>query len=501
MIFIKPALISIQLYGIISINVYKKGMLDVEQKRNTFSGSIGFVLAAAGSAVGLGNIWRFPYLAAKNGGGLFLVVYIVLALTFGFTLLVSEVAIGRKTKQSCLTAYGKVKKGWGWLGGFASAVPFIIFPYYCVIGGWVLKYAFVFVTGIGLDEANGDSATFFSGFISNNYEPIIFFVIFLAATCFVVYRGVNKGIEAMSKFLMPVLLVLVIGIAIYSITINGGEGQDNRSGIDGFLKYVVPNFEGMTVSGFIHMVMDAMGQLFYSISVAMGIMIAYGSYCKDENNLMKSVNQIEIFDTVVAFLAGVMIIPAVYVFLGNEGLENAGPGLMFVALPKVFAQMGLAGRIFGAVFFIMVLFAALTSSVSILEAVASGIIDKAKISRKKATLIESGIGLLLGLIVCFGYSFWYFDAVLPNTSAGSSAQILDIFDYLSNNILMPVVAIGTCILIGWVVKPKYVINEVTKNGERFGRKGLYIIMVKVVAPILLFVLLLSSFGLDKLFLT
>ena len=466
----------------------------MEQKRNTFSGSIGFVLAAAGSAVGLGNIWRFPYLAAKNGGGLFLVVYIILALTFGFTLLVSEVAIGRKTKQSCLTAYGKVNRRWGWLGGFASAVPFLIFPYYCVIGGWVLKYCIVFITGQGLDAAND---SFFTGFITNQYEPIIFFVIFLAATCFVVYRGVNKGIEALSKILMPALLALVIGIAVYSLFIRGGEKQDGRSGLDGFLIYVVPSVEGMGFIDFLHVVMDAMGQLFYSISVAMGIMVAYGSYCKDDSNLMKSVNQIEIFDTVVAFLAGVMIIPAVYVFLGKEGLSSAGPGLMFVALPKVFAEMGFAGRIFGSIFFLMVLFAALTSSVSILEAVASGIIDKTKTTRKKATLIESGIGLILGVIVCLGYNLWYFEAVLPNTPAGKNAQILDIFDYASNNILMPVVAIGTCILIGWIAKPKFVIDEVTKNGERFGRRGLFVVMVKFIAPVLLFVLLLGSLGIIR----
>ena len=444
---------------------------------------------------GVSRIWRQKTAADCFWcGGLFLVVYIILALTFGFTLLVSEVAIGRKTKQSCLTAYGKVNRRWGWLGGFASAVPFLIFPYYCVIGGWVLKYCIVFITGQGLDAAND---SFFTGFITNQYEPIIFFVIFLAATCFVVYRGVNKGIEALSKILMPALLALVIGIAVYSLFIRGGEKQDGRSGLDGFLIYVVPSVEGMGFIDFLHVVMDAMGQLFYSISVAMGIMVAYGSYCKDDSNLMKSVNQIEIFDTVVAFLAGVMIIPAVYVFLGKEGLSSAGPGLMFVALPKVFAEMGFAGRIFGSIFFLMVLFAALTSSVSILEAVASGIIDKTKTTRKKATLIESGIGLILGVIVCLGYNLWYFEAVLPNTPAGKNAQILDIFDYASNNILMPVVAIGTCILIGWIAKPKFVIDEVTKNGERFGRRGLFVVMVKFIAPVLLFVLLLGSLGIIR----
>ena len=325
---------------------------------------------------------------------------------------------------------------------------------------------------------------------------LIYTFAFFAATAAIILGGVNKGIERVSKILMPVLVILVVGIAIYSCTLKY-EAPDGtvRSGLEGMAVYFVPDFSGLTFGKLMGVIMDAMGQLFYSISVAMGIMVAYGSYCKDDNNLMKSVNQIEIFDTIVAFLAGVMIIPAVYVFLGQSGLENAGPGLMFVALPQVFAQMGIAGRIFGSVFFLMVLFAALTSSVSILEAVASGIIDKAKVSRKKATLIESGIGLLLGLVVCFGYTFWLFTIKLPN---GANAQILDIFDYLSNNILMPIVAIGTCILIGWVAKPKFVIDEVTKNGERFFRKTLYVVMVKVIAPLLLFVLFLSSLGVDKM---
>ncbi len=457
------------------------------EKRSSFSGSIGFVLAAAGSAVGLGNIWRFPYLAAKDGGGLFLVIYIILALTFGFTLLVTEVSIGRKTKQSCLTAYGKIHKKWGWLGGLASIVPFIIMPYYCVIGGWVLKYALVFITGQGGAAAGDD---FFTQFITGYAEPIVYNFVFLLMTAIVIFRGVNKGIEALSKVLMPILFVLIIGIAIYSLTLTGSEESGGRTGIQGLGIYLIPNFDGVGVRDVLMTVMDAMGQLFYSISVAMGIMVTYGSYFKNEDNLLRSVNQIEIFDTVVAFLAGVMIIPAVYVFLGQEGLSSAGPGLVFVAMPKIFAQMGVAGNIFGAIFFIMVLFAALTSCISIMEAVCSGMIDKG-MSRKKATVTEGIIALVLSTVVCLGYNAFYFEFKLPN---GAIGQILDIMDYLSNNILMPVLAIGTCILIGWVVKPKTVIEEATRNGERFGRKWLYTAMVKVVAPILLVVLLLGSLG-------
>ena len=463
----------------------------MNEKRNSFSSSLGFVLAAAGSAVGLGNIWRFPYLAAKDGGGLFLFVYIILALTFGFTMLVTEVAIGRKTKQSALTAYGKLHKKSGWIGVFASVVPFMILPYYCIIGGWVLKYCVAFVTGQASATA-GDG--YFTGFITGYFEPIIFDFIFLAAVAFIIYMGVNKGIESISKILMPALLVFVVAIAIFSLTIQGDEG---RSGLDGLKIYVIPSFEGMTPKTVFFTVLDAMGQLFYSISVAMGIMVTYGSYFKDDSNLMKSVNHIEIFDTVVAFLAGIMIIPAVYVFLGKEGMQSSGPGLMFVALPKVFEKMGVLGSIIGAVFFIMVLLAALTSAMSVLEAVVAGLMDKFGWSRRKATVIETVIALVIGVLICLGYNALYFEAHLPNQGEGQTAQLLDLFDYISNNILMPVVAIGTCILIGWIVKPKTVIDETTKNGEKFGRKTLYIIMIKFVSPVLLFILLLGSFGIIK----
>lgn len=457
------------------------------EKRSSFSGSIGFVLAAAGSAVGLGNIWRFPYLAAKDGGGLFLVIYIILALTFGFTLLMTEVSIGRKTKQSCLTAYGRLHKKWGFLGGLASIVPFIIMPYYCVIGGWVLKYALVFVTGRG-GAAAGDG--FFVQFITGYAEPIVYNFVFLLMTAAVIFRGVNKGIESLSKVLMPILFVLIIGIAVYSLTLKGNDETGGRTAMQGLGIYVIPNFNGVGVRDVLMTIMDAMGQLFYSISVAMGIMVTYGSYYKDDDNLIKSVNQIEFFDTMVAFLAGVMIIPAVYVFLGEEGLSKAGPGLLFEAMPKIFDQMGVAGNIFGALFFLMVLFAALTSCISIMEAICSGMIDKG-MSRKKATVTEGVIALVLSTVVCLGYNVFYFEFKLPNGSVG---QILDIMDYLSNNVLMPLLAIGTCILIGWVLKPKTIIDEATKNGEKFRRKWLYIGMIKVVAPILLVILLLGSLG-------
>ena len=460
----------------------------MNKKRESFSGSIGFVLAAAGSAVGLGNIWRFPFLAARDGGGLFLVVYLVLALTFGFTLLTAEVVIGRNTKSSPLTAYGKLSKRFGWVGAIASIVPFMILPYYCVIGGWVLKYFIVFLAGYGLDTA---ADGYFGGLITAQYEPIIMLVIFLGICAFIIYKGVASGIEQYSKILMPVLILLVIGISVFAMTLKSTDASGNTvTALQGMKVYLIPSFEGVTFKKFLLIVMDAAGQLFYSLSIAMGIMIAYGSYVPDEANLVQSINRIEIFDTAVAFLAGVMIIPAVFVFMGPDGMA-AGPSLMFVSLPKVFAAMGPAGRVVGTLFFAMVLFAAVTSAMSVLEAVVSGLIDHFKLSRTKGTVLESVIALALGILVCLGYNVFYFELPLPN---GAVAQILDIMDYISNYVLMPVVAIATCILIGWVMKPEFVFKEAGKNGEELGRKGLFTLMIKFVAPVILSILLLMSLG-------
>ena len=460
-----------------------------KEKRNSFSGSIGFVLAAAGSAVGLGNIWRFPYLAAKDGGGLYLVMYLILALTFGFTLLTAEVAIGRKTKQSPLTAYGKLKSKWGFLGVLACLVPIIILPYYCVIGGWVVKYFLAYLTGKGT-EAAADG--YFTEYITGEWQPVLLMVLFLVVVAFIIFLGVNKGIESFSKVLMPLLLLLVIGIAVFSLTIHYKDDAGvTRTGLEGFKIYIVPDLDGMTVKGFFTVLLDAMGQLFFSLSVAMGIMIAYGSYVRDDANLGKSINQIEIFDTVVAFLAGVMIIPAVYTFMGKEGMAASGPSLMFVSLPKVFASMGKVGNLVGFLFFAMVLFAALTSAVSVMEAVVSSFMDNFHMSRVKAAAIETGIALAGGILVCLGYNKLFFEIKLPN---GAAAQILDIMDYISNNCLMPLVAIGTCILIGWILKPKIIIEEVEKSGCKFGRKRLFVVMIRYIAPVLLVILLLKSLG-------
>ena len=463
--------------------------MEGQHKRSNFSGSIGFVLAAAGSAVGLGNIWRFPYLAAKDGGGLFLLCYVILALTFGFALLTTEIAIGRKTGQSPLTAYGHMCSKFKWVGFLACLIPTIIMPYYSAIGGWILKYTFTYISGNG---AQAVTDGFFTGFITSQWEPIFWFVIYLTITAIIVYSGVEKGIEKFSTILMPILLVLIIAISLFSLTLSHTDANGiTRTGLDGLKVYVIPNFQGLTPVKFVTVVMDAMGQLFYSISVAMGIMITYGSYVKKETNLVKSVNQIEICDTAVAFLAGMMIIPAVFTFMGAEGMSS-GPSLMFVSLPKVFEAMGSIGNVVGIAFFVMVAFAALTSSISIMEAIVASFMDCFKFSRQKATIAVFLVSLVGGTIVCLGYNVLYFELPLPN---GSIAQVLDLMDYVSNYVLMPVVAIATCIMVGWVLGPKTIIDEITLGGFKFSREKLYVVMVKFITPVMLLFLLLQSLGL------
>ena len=440
------------------------------EKRGNFSNKIGFVLAAAGSAVGMGNIWRFPYLAAKYGGGTFLLVYLILAVTFGFSLMIAEIAIGRKTGLSAIGAFKALDKRFGAVGYLAAIIPIIIFPYYSVIGGWVIKYLVTFCSGGGMAAANDN---YFGTFAAGTAEPLIYFFIFIAFTALVVWFGVEKGIEKVSKVMMPILVVLTIFIAIYGLTIDGAK--------DGLIYYIKPRLSDFTFKT----VIAAMGQLFYSMSLAMGIMITYGSYMKKENNLESSVRQIEIFDTAIAFLAGLTIIPAVFAFSGGDKAAlGKGPSLMFVTLPKVFDSMPF-GSVIGTVFFVLVLFAALTSAISLMETIVSIFSDKLGWSRHKATLIVFICAVAIGVLPCLGFG------VLDFIHIGAMT-ILDIMDFVSNSILMPICALFTCILIGFVVKPKAVIDEATRNGEKFKSRNLFVVVIKWVSPICLVLILISS---------
>ncbi len=461
-----------------------------QTKKSSFSGSIGFVLAAAGSAVGVGNIWRFPTLAARHGGGLFLLVYLILVLTFGFSLLMTDIAIGRKTGKSSLDAFKAIHPKWSFLGKLTFAVPSIIITYYVVIGGWILKYMVSSVTEFSA-TASGD---YFANFITSKTPPIVWMLLFLAITAFIVFCGVEKGIERFSKIIMPALFVLIIAISIFSLTTKSApdENGEVRTGMQGLMVYIKPDFSGLTFKSFMSVLLDAMSQLFFSLSVAMGIMITYGSYVKKDVNLNKSVAQIEVFDTIVAFLAGLMVVPAVYVFMGTEGMK-AGPGLIFQSLPQVFNAMGFAGRIIGPAFFIMVAFAALTSSVSIMEAIVGACIETFKTTRKKASIVITVIAAAVAVVVCLGYNVLSFGVTLPTGATGQN--LLDVLDYISNSLFMPMISLLTCVIIGWIVKPEWVVNEVELGGAKFGRKKLYTVMIKYVAPALMVLLFLQSIGL------
>lgn len=439
--------------------------------RSSFTGKIGFVLAAAGSAVGLGNIWRFPYLAAKYGGGIFLLVYLILAVTFGFALMCGEIALGRKTGQSAIGAFGALNQKYKSIGLLASIVPILILPYYSVIGGWVIKYLAVFCTG-GAGAAAADG--YFESFIAQPLEPIGWFLLFIVLTAVVVLFGVEKGIEKVSKWMMPVLVVLTLGIAVYSMFMPGA--------MEGVLYYITPDFSKFSPTT----VLAAMGQLFYSMSLAMGIMITYGSYMKKDVSIESSVKQIELFDSGVAFLAGLMVIPAVFSFSGgDEAALGKGPGLMFVTLPKVFHSVdGVAGSIIGALFFLLVLFAALTSSISLMETVVSIFRDKFGWGRKSTCLFVLVGCILLGLPSSLGFGLWSDISI-----AGMS--ILDMFDFFSNSILMPVVALLTCFFIGYVIKPQTLIDEVEVCGK-FGRKKMFTMMIRYIAPICIILILITS---------
>lgn len=455
----------------------------MEQKsRSSFSSRIGFVLAAAGSAVGLGNLWRFPYLAAQYGGGIFLLVYIILAITFGFALMITEIAIGRKTRLSCIGAYKALDRRFGFLGWIATFVPVIITPYYCVIGGWVMKYLFTFLTGNGLTAAdNGGFFNDFIGFDAGSIPatmldfsgPTPWFLIYVLLTTVVVFFGVEKGIEKASRIMMPVLAVLSVVVAVYSLTIDGA--------MTGLKYYLLPDLSQFSAST----VLGALGQLFYSMSLAMGIMITYGSYMQKENLLEHSVTQIEIFDTLFAFIAGLMIIPAVVAFNGGDPSQiNNGPGLMFITLPMVFESMHF-GSIIGTVFFLLVLFAALTSSISLMETIVSVVMDKTSLSRAPSTLIVAAIVLLFGVPSCLGYGPWAGITII-------GMQFLDFFDFISNSVLMPIVAFLTCILIGHVVGTKVIADEVKEGAGAFHREALHRVMVRWIAPILLVLILATE---------
>jgi len=440
------------------------------KEKSSFSGKLGYVMAVAGSAVGLGNIWRFPYLAAKYGGGIFLFTYVILAVTFGFALLISESALGRKTGCSPIQAFQKLAGNKLRLGGWLNAViPMLILPYYSVVGGWVCKYLFEYGLGHGTALA---SDTYFLSFMTSSWTPIIWLIVFACIVFVVVMFGVEKGIERVSKILMPTLVVMAIFIAVYSLSVPGS--------LEGLKYYIIPDFSRFSIMT----VVSAMGQMFYSLSIGMGILYTYGSYMRKDINMESSVGQIEIMDTLIAFLAGMMIIPAVFAFSGgNPDTLNAGPSLMFITMPKVFGSIPF-GQVVAFVFFLLILFAALTSAISLMESCVATIEEQFHWSRKKACCAIFGFIIVIGIPCSLG--FGVLDFIQP-----IGMSLFDFFDFMTNSIMMPISAMFTCLLIVKVIGIDVVIKEVERNG-RFKRKKIYVFCMKYLVIIGLIIIFISS---------
>ncbi len=447
--------------------------MDEKKKRSKFSSKLGFVLSAAGSAVGLGNIWRFPYLAARYGGGIFLLIYLILVLTFGYTMIIAESAIGRMTGKSPVGAYAHFGQDWMFrFGGWINAIiPILIVPYYSVIGGWVLKYLFAYLQG---EETAVATSEYFGGFIGNGVQAEFWFVIFTFLVMLIIFMGVENGIEKVSTFMMPVLVLLAIVLSVYAVTRPGAF-----SGVKYFLIPNVKNFSWMTV-------VAAMGQMFYSLSIAMGILVTFGSYMKSDHSIEESTGNVEIFDTAIAILAGLMIIPAVFAFSGGDPkVLKAGPSLMFITMPKIFVSMGF-GRIVGFLFFLLVFFAALTSAIALAESAVSTFQDELKWSRKRATLVLAIIMVSLGTLSALGYG------PLAGITLIKGMQFLDFFDFLTNSVMMPIAAMATCLLVVRVITVKGIAEEVEKNGAPFKRKAVFNFMIKYLCPFFVAIILFSS---------
>lgn len=444
------------------------------ESRASWSGKWAFILAAAASAVGLGNLWRFPYLAAKYGGGTFLIVYIILVFTFGVSLLLLEISLGRKTGLSAIGAFKAFGKKYAWIGVFASIIPFLITCYYCVIGGWVTKYAASYIAGMSADIA-GAPGDFFSTFITSPVESFIWMYVFMAAVFVVVGLGVKGGIEKSNLVMMPLLIIIAIGVSIFTLTLPGA--------LDGAAYYLVPELDKLSPDVFI----ASLGQMFFSLSLAMGIMITYGSYLDKKTSLTSSVVRIGGFDIGVSLLAGLTIVPGAFVALGSGAAvaENSGPSLMFVILPGVFDQMGGAGAFIGLLFFVLVLFAALTSAISLTETMVSIVQDGTHCTRKRALIIVYAFLLIMGTVINLGYNgFSFFEPL------GAGSSILDLFDFIANYIMMPLAALFTCIFVGWIIKPGVLIREV-KQSSPFAAERAWVVMIKYIAPVLIIIILVT----------
>ncbi|GMG95506.1 sodium-dependent transporter [Tepidimicrobium xylanilyticum] len=441
--------------------------------RDQFVSKIGFILAAAGSAIGLGNIWRFPYLAGRNGGGAFVLFYLVCVVVLGFGLMLAEFIIGRHTQLSSVDAFKKLDKRFTFVGVMGVLAAFIIMGYYPVVGGWSVAYVLKNILG----EFSTDAAIMgeiFDSLTKGVASPIFWTAVYMIVNIVIVAKGISTGIERASKVMLPTLFGLLIILVIRSLTLpNAMEG----------LKYLfVPDFS--KVNG--EVMMAALGQAFFSLSLGMGCMITYASYLGKDENLVENATVVPILDTLVALLAGVVIIPATVSF----GFDlDSGPGLVFVTVPAIFATMGpVIGRIFGVIFFSMVVLAALTSSISLLEVVVSYLIDNRNWGRKRAVVITSIILFAICIASSLSMGIWSKYTV-------KGMNIFSLLDWIANNILLPLGGIFITLFVGWFWDRDKVKAEVTNNGTvKFSLFNAWIFLCRFVIPIIIALVLLSGIG-------
>jgi NSS family neurotransmitter:Na+ symporter len=436
----------------------------MEQKREQWGSRWGFILATMGSAVGLGNIWRFSYAMGEGGGSAFLIIYLLSVLLLGFPVMLIEFSIGRRSQADAVQAFKKLapKSPWFIAGGLGVLAAFLILSFYGVIGGWSLRYTFEYLTG----GITGDSSEFFSGFIGSTVSPLIWQFIFMALTIGIVFIGVQKGIELSSKWMMPILSILVIILAAYSLTLGGTAEALNFMFRPEWSAFADPNIY-----------LSAMGQAFFTLSLGMGIMLTYSSYLKPDERLTSSAAIIIVLDTVFAIISGLIIFPALFAF----GLDPAeGAGLVFIVLPNIFEALGGIGTIVGLVFFILFSLAALSSAISLLEVSVSYFMRRLNMSRKAVTLIVGLVISLLGVLSSLS------QGAMEITIMGDS--FLDFIDGFTGNILLPLSALISVLFVTWTWKKEDILAHTDTDGTAWS--GLFIFTAKFIAPIAILVVLI-----------
>ncbi|EOD01558.1 sodium-dependent transporter [Caldisalinibacter kiritimatiensis] len=443
-------------------------------ERDSFASKLGIIAAAAGSAIGLGNIWKFPYIVGENGGGAFLIVYLFCIAIIGLPVMLSEFLIGRKAQKNAIGAFKSIKPGSPWyltgIAGVASA--FIILSFYSVVAGWVFSYISRSVTGTLIKVAPDQLGGYFDGLISGVVEPIFWQFIVMFLTAFIIVRGIKEGIEKYSKILMPILLGLLVVLMIRSVTLEGAS-----KGLEFLFK---PDFSSLKATG----VLEALGHAFFSLSLGMGTMITYGSYIKKDENLGTTALQVTIADTAIALMAGIVIFPAVFAY----GFPtDSGPSLIFITLPAVFQSMPLGG-FFQALFFILVGIASLTSTISILEVVVAFFTEEFNIPRKKATILIAGIIFIIGIPSALSFGALSEFKIFGKT-------YFDIFDFTASNVLLPLGGLLISLFVGWAWGIKQALKEATNEGTvRLPLSGAYGFITKYLAPVGISIILLYATG-------